>query len=400
MRLLSLLIWLFTCNIISAQHFNLENLPKNKERNKYKLVQDIKKYDAYGFDIMEFYNYVKKHNGGSINLLSNDKEISLDLLPIEILSNSFKISTINTKGVHTETEKIEFRTYEVISSENPETKTILYVSPDRLSGEFILDRKLVRINSVPESKSEIIIYLAEDFQESSNHSCGNEITEVTLTGTEADRTASEELECVEIQYSILFDYEAYVKSGYSIQTCVEDGIETTLYTQSVFNNGQLSSNVNFKINNILVVIEEECPPFTDSDKASEIILSYRDWASTNDYQNEDLLTLWTGKDIESGDNYYVIGVASSLVGSSYIPVNVNEYIPGNGLITEKSVLNHEIGHNFTGAHNICLDVPYVMNFNASYYGPAWSEIFQDNCTRDNVTRINDFLSSPLVGILS
>jgi len=54
MRLLSLLICLFTCNIISAQHFNLENLPENKERNNYKLVQDIKKYDAYGFDIMEF----------------------------------------------------------------------------------------------------------------------------------------------------------------------------------------------------------------------------------------------------------------------------------------------------------------------------------------------------------
>jgi len=67
---------------------------------------------------------------------------------------------------------------------------------------------------------------------------------------------------------------------------------------------------------------------------------------------------------------------------------------GNGLITEKSVLNHEIGHNFTGAHNICLDVPYVMNFNANYYGPAWSEIFQDNCTRDNVTRINDLINNP------
>lgn len=157
-----------------------------------------------------------------------------------------------------------------------------------------------------------------------------------------DRSANN---CWEVELAIASDYLMFVEYNMDIA-------QVEAQTEGVMNNVQgnyddeFGDNILFNIVEQFVSICSTCDPWTNSTNATQLLMSFRNWAPNGFSAEHDLGSLWTDRELDGS----TIGIAYLTAVCTNFGYHVLQDFSTNASFL-RVLTAHEIGHNFSCTHD-------------------------------------------------
>jgi len=335
----------------------------------------------------------------------------LELFEHDVRSSNFVTSVLTANGqiILPREDNITFRGY---SQDGGDVR--LTVKDDFINGYVVVGGERYFIEQAKRftentNNNDYIVYAASDVQPDANAKCG--VTDAedklrTLSPQGPNGNAPSAGDCFTVELAIASDFSMYTKYG------TVGGVTTQAL--SVMNNvngdwalaNGLVDGVEFEIVEQLVSTCATCDPWSSTTDSGILLGEFNSWGNGGGFNNVfDLGQMWTDRDICRNGSCNVIGLASVGVvcGSSRFHL-LEDYTANSSNL--RSLVTHEIGHNFNCPHNYEIDsscdppgrtilIMDPINNGAT----SWSDGTPNNCEMNSIATIDAHINSAGVNCL-
>ena len=361
---------IYSSNLMAQSSKSFEGILEADAQSKSELRELFTHFDVYSLNSSELKKHCSASETSVFDLKIGDKSLTINLIQNDIRSANYK-QILGTDNGNVILPKGEITTYMGYTNDGAEVR--MTINDGFIVGYFMYKNErfyLEPINRfVPGSKKDLYVwYNLKDVIPNPNATCG--VKDMERQKENIDHDHEKEISearnllvpsgCVTIRLAIAVDNSYYV--AYSSNTTAINN-----QTLSVTNNVISDYNTVFnKIINYTIVASFYSTTstsafetaITNSTDGSIILANFSTWAGspTNVPANAfatvfDLASFWTKRDIASGGNPSLVGLAYTPGVCSLAAKNLLEDFTATAS-TLRQMVSHEYGHNWTCQHDV------------------------------------------------